>query len=925
MPYQKFNSANNANCLLDLPISNSDTTLIAKWNYDRFPTANFIIKVTEYDANQIVIGRENMLIATRSGSVFTVAGSWRAYEAVPMDDAASTNIIQALPFSTNSVIECIMSVAFIDDVRDEVTRLETAKLSVSDYQNWTKVYAATSTWTDAYAIALSPVPSAYLTGMTFKFQADVANTGAATLDVNGLGVKTIKKQNNIDLETGDIEAGQLVIVSYDGTHFQMMSPSAKVIDLSAVEPRAIYDSTYVVGEELEVEWLPVFIENSPSSADATFAQNIWDVASNTRISFPIFGSGIAATTLNLILAKFGSPSVDLWIRIEEDDGSGSPSGTLVDPNATETIAPWSLTVSLADTICTLAGSITLQEWQKCHIVVFQWTYGSETVNGSNYYKIGYDDVNTTTRMGKYWNGSAWWNGLSANEAHADSLVNGGSTAQSKGYKIKALKNLSLSTVTKHTSVAWSTRCKILADDWTLIRCTYSLSGDVYTFSPAVTLVWGLNYRVEIDDHWDSYTDYEDTTPTLSTKDNIEYTWLGSIDGSDSVNVFNVASIQTVALSIPFPYTSSDLFLDRVLSECDSDFSYKVTLHGISQEIVTSSGLATGKKPKLITWFVDEKQVDMTQWDVMYIGKKYTWVSDNSTIAQATNNYTTGTYSTFGNSASSLAYAGQEFTTVTDFILREITIPLRKTWSPTDNVVMKLYKNDKTTLIATSETVFSWTVLTTSYADFTFVFPDLALEAGVQYFIEMSRSWALDISNVYHWGGNTAWGYAWGTLWYWSSTKWNQIVGEDHTFSIQMGTGTRRGISDTPGAISQKIGKAIAPTKIELIKFLPQEALSAWTINIGNGTFNLSIPHGLWKIPRKLRFDFSVAANSIVGIWIEWNQVYMESRSTETSWTWYILKYSVATITVTSVDEKYVNIQTFYNTTAINVVYILLAE
>lgn len=98
--------------------------------------------------------------------------------------------------------------------------------SVTAVQNYSYVYAADSVGTDSYAITLSPAPAAYATGQTFFFKAGTANTGAATLNVNGLGAKTIKKGYNSDLVTGDILANQIVQVTYDGTNFQMMSPSA---------------------------------------------------------------------------------------------------------------------------------------------------------------------------------------------------------------------------------------------------------------------------------------------------------------------------------------------------------------------------------------------------------------------------------------------------------------------------------------------------------------------------------------------------------------------------------------------------------------------------------------------------------------------------------------------------------------------------
>lgn len=84
-------------------------------------------------------------------------------------------------------------------------------------------YVASSAGTDSYAITVTPAPTAYVTGQKFTFKADVANTGAATLDVNSLGAKTIKKNVSNDLATNDIIANAIVEVIYDGTNFQMQS------------------------------------------------------------------------------------------------------------------------------------------------------------------------------------------------------------------------------------------------------------------------------------------------------------------------------------------------------------------------------------------------------------------------------------------------------------------------------------------------------------------------------------------------------------------------------------------------------------------------------------------------------------------------------------------------------------------------------
>lgn len=87
-------------------------------------------------------------------------------------------------------------------------------------------YAADAGSTDSYAATLSPVPAAYVTGAQYRFKANTANTGAATINFNGLGAKTIVKVAggmSTALATNDIRAGQWVDVVYDGTNMQMQS------------------------------------------------------------------------------------------------------------------------------------------------------------------------------------------------------------------------------------------------------------------------------------------------------------------------------------------------------------------------------------------------------------------------------------------------------------------------------------------------------------------------------------------------------------------------------------------------------------------------------------------------------------------------------------------------------------------------------
>ena len=80
-----------------------------------------------------------------------------------------------------------------------------------------------------YSMSLAPAISHYQAGMLLSFIADSANTGAVSLNVNGLGAMPLKKLANQDLQSKDILAGQVVMVLFDGNKFQLLSaPSSNI-------------------------------------------------------------------------------------------------------------------------------------------------------------------------------------------------------------------------------------------------------------------------------------------------------------------------------------------------------------------------------------------------------------------------------------------------------------------------------------------------------------------------------------------------------------------------------------------------------------------------------------------------------------------------------------------------------------------------
>lgn len=85
-------------------------------------------------------------------------------------------------------------------------------------------YGGTDTGSaNTYVITTTPGVSAYEAGQRFTFKAGATNTGASTLNVDGLGVKNIRLYDGTQALTGgEIPINAIIDVEYDGTQFQLL-------------------------------------------------------------------------------------------------------------------------------------------------------------------------------------------------------------------------------------------------------------------------------------------------------------------------------------------------------------------------------------------------------------------------------------------------------------------------------------------------------------------------------------------------------------------------------------------------------------------------------------------------------------------------------------------------------------------------------
>ena len=84
-------------------------------------------------------------------------------------------------------------------------------------------YVSDTGGVNAYLVTMSPTATAYTVGMEIVFIPDNNNTGASTVNVDSLGVKSIKRRGGDALVAGDLSSAAIAMMRYDGSEFQMQS------------------------------------------------------------------------------------------------------------------------------------------------------------------------------------------------------------------------------------------------------------------------------------------------------------------------------------------------------------------------------------------------------------------------------------------------------------------------------------------------------------------------------------------------------------------------------------------------------------------------------------------------------------------------------------------------------------------------------
>lgn len=182
---------------------------------------------------------------------------------------------------------------------------------------------------NAYAMAANQTLGAYYDGLTLAFDANFANTGSATLNVDALGAKTIKYLGTA-LASGAVVIGQKVLVVYDGTDFQMVSPSLvqTLTTLTATTINADTTNTDTITEKTASNGV-TFTDAATFSDDivvnAQAGSAVQALTSGTSIAWAITRNVAAVTLAHNATLSNPTNQVDgtVYILRINQDGTGS--------------------------------------------------------------------------------------------------------------------------------------------------------------------------------------------------------------------------------------------------------------------------------------------------------------------------------------------------------------------------------------------------------------------------------------------------------------------------------------------------------------------------------------------------------------------------------------------------------------------------
>jgi hypothetical protein len=183
----------------------------------------------------------------------------------------------------------------------------------------------TAAGTDTITGTTSPALTAYATGNQFSFVVANTNTGAVTINVDGLGAKAITRTGTTALVAADMVAGQTVEIIYDGTRFQLVNGNSftnlKVSGTLGVTGVATFTAQPIVSSLTAS--LPIFTDGSKGLVSNAMTGTGSVVMSASPIFTGTVGAADLTTTGNTILGDATTDTLNVGAGGLVKDASGN--------------------------------------------------------------------------------------------------------------------------------------------------------------------------------------------------------------------------------------------------------------------------------------------------------------------------------------------------------------------------------------------------------------------------------------------------------------------------------------------------------------------------------------------------------------------------------------------------------------------------